>query len=206
LSPTRWTGTVSLLISVLKNRGSIRTVLFKAKQRFNDMDFPPSLFDSVRENDDWDNVAQWEPVLCTLSAITNYLQADTTPLSDVYACFLSLEAYLVPSNFPLSIRDEIRGFIKLRYATIFSPAHVLSFYLDPVFVLIREMSRASTVKPYTMTDAAVCMKAAKRLVRTASEEEKVTVVMQVTQVLMGSFPFLRTGAVEESSRLSLPHM
>jgi len=39
---------VSLLTSVLKNRGSIRTVLLKAKQRLNDMDFPPSLFDSVR--------------------------------------------------------------------------------------------------------------------------------------------------------------
>jgi len=30
--------------------------------------------------------------------------------------------------------------------------------------------------------------------------------MQVTQVLMESFPFLRTGAVEELSRLSLPHV
>jgi len=170
------------------------------------MDFPPSLFDSVMESDDWDNVAQWEHVMCTLSAITNYLQAETTPLSGVHACFLSLEASLVPSNFPFSIRDEIRGFIKLRYATIFSPAHVLSFYLDPVFVPLHEMSRASMVEPYTITDAAVCMEAAKRLVRTASEEEKVTVVTLVTQVLMESFPFLRTGAVEELSRLSLPHV
>jgi len=205
-TPTRWTGTVCLLTSVLKNRGSITTVLFKAKQRVIDMDSPPSLFDLVMENDDWDNVAQWEPALYTFSAIINYLQADTTPLCGVFACFLSLEAYLMPSNFPLSIRDEIRGFIKLRYATIFSPAHVLSFYPDPVFVPFREMSRASTVKPCTMTDAAVCMKAAKRLVRTASEEEKVTVVMQVTQLFMGSFPFLRTGAVEESSRVSLRHV
>ena len=205
-SPTMWTETASLLTSVLKNRGSITTVLLKAKQRVINMDFPPFLFDLVMESDNWDNVAQWEPVLCTLSAITNYLQADTTPLSGVHACVLSLEASLVPSNFPLSIRDEIRGFIKLRDATIFSPAHVLSFYLDPVFVPFREMSRASKVKPYTMTDAAVCVEAAKRLVRTASEEEKVTVVMQVTQVLMGSFPLSRTGAVEESSRLSLPHV
>jgi len=164
----RWTRTASLLTSVIKNLGSITTVLFKAKQRVIEMDFPPSLFDSIMENDDWDNVAQWEPVLRTLLAVTNYVQADTTPLSGVHACFLSLEASLVLFNFPLSIRDEIRGVIKLRYATIFSPAHVLSFCLDPVFLPFREMSRASTVKPYTMTGAEVCMEAAKRLMRTAS--------------------------------------
>jgi len=205
-SPTRWTGEARLLISTLKNRGTITTVLFKAKQRAINMDFPTSLFDAVMDNDNWDNVAQWEPVLCTLASMTNYLQADTTPLSGVHASFLSLEASLMPTTFPAAVRDQVRSFIKARYAAIVTPAHVLAFFLDPLFVQFREASRASAVKPYSEMDVAVCMDAAKLLVWAASEAERATVPTQVTQAILGTFQFLREPAVRRTRQLSLPHV
>jgi len=75
------------------------------------------------------------------------------------------------TTFPAAVRDDVRSMIKARYATIFTPAHILAFHLDPPFVRFRHASRVSQVKPYTRMDAAMCMEATKRLVRTASVPE-----------------------------------
>jgi len=101
----------------------------------------------------------------------------------------------MPATFPGAVRDQVRSFIKARYATIVTPAYVLAFFLDLLFVHFREASRASAVKPYSEMDAAVCMDAAKRLVRATSKAERATVLTQVTHAILGTFPFLREPAV-----------
>ncbi|KAK1859366.1 hypothetical protein I4F81_001963 [Pyropia yezoensis] len=188
-SPTRLTGSAALLGTILSNRGDISTVLFKAKQKTIGMDFPPSLFDAVMEPKNWDNLRMWEPVLRCVTAITDYLQADTTPLSGIHASFLCLEASLLPSAEAHITRESILGLLKSRYGTIFSYAHMLAFYLGPRFLPFHEASRAPVVKPFTGTDAAMCLAAAKRLIRPSPDTEQAVVVTQVTQAILGSFPF-----------------
>ena len=204
-SPTRWTGSAALLTSTLKNRSAISTVLFKAQQKNITMDFPDSLFAAVLDNSNWDAVSVWEPVLRNIAAITDYLQADTTPLSGVHAAFLCLEASLVPSSVSGSMRAEILGFIKARYATIFSHVHILAFYLDPLFMPYKEVSRASAVKPFEGTDGAACLDATKRLLRAAPAAEQAVITTQVTQTILGNYPFFQTGATSESAKQVPPH-
>lgn len=113
-SPTRWTGSASLLSTTLKNRSADITVVFKAKQKAIDMDFPPSFFDAMMDTTNWDDVALWEPVISTVAFITAYLQADTTPLSAVHASFESLEAALSPSSGRAGEHAEMVSIIKAR--------------------------------------------------------------------------------------------
>jgi len=104
------------------------------------------------------------------------------------------------------VRDQVRALIKALYATIVTPAHLLALFLDPLFVQFREASRASAIKPYSEMEAAVCMDAAKRLVRAASAAERATVLTQVTHSILGTFPVLREPAVRQTRQLSPPHV
>lgn len=154
----------------------------------------------------WDGVAMWEPVISTVASITDYLQTYITPLSGIHASFMSPEAALLPASGPDGARAAILSFIKARYATIYSEVDILTFYLNPLFVPYREASRASRVKPCNSTDAGECLKATKRLLRTATEAERERVVAQVTQAILGSYPFLPRSSLQESAGLALPHV
>jgi len=204
--PTRWTMSAALLTAVLKNRSAISIVLFKAQHKNITINFSDLLLAAVPDNSNWDTVTTWEPVVRNIAAITDYSQADTTPLSGVHAPFLCLDASLVPSNVPGTMRDEILGFIKARYATIFSHVHILAFYLVPLFMSYKEVSRASAVKPLDGTDGAACLHATKRLLRAAPAAEQGAVSTQVTQTLLGSYPFLQSGATSKVSKVVPPHV
>jgi len=193
-SLTKWTGSAALLTTSLKNRRTISTVLFQSQQKNIAMDFPDSILAAVPDNSNWDFVARWKPVARKIVAITDYLQADATQLSGLPASFLCLEASLVPSNVPGSMRDKILGFIKARYATLFSHVHILALHLDPLFISYKEVSRASSAKPLDGTDGAACLDATKRLFRETPATEQAGVMTQVTQTLLRSYPFLQSGA------------
>jgi hypothetical protein len=45
----------------------------------------------------WDAIAEWEPMLRYIAVVADYLQADTTALSGVYASFLHLETVVESS-------------------------------------------------------------------------------------------------------------
>lgn len=203
-SPTRWTGSEMLLGTILLSRGAISMDLIKAKQKTIDMDFPSSLFDAVMEHKNWDNLGMWEPVLRCIEAITDYLQADTTPLSAVHASSLYLEASLLTSAETRSTREIILGLLKSRYATIFSHAHMLAVYLDPRFLPFHKVSRASFVKPFTGTDAAMCLAATKRLIRSSPDTKQADAVTQSSQAIQGSFPFFGQRTTADCAQLSRP--
>jgi hypothetical protein len=96
----------------------------------------------------WDAIAEWEPVLRYIAVVTDYLQSDTTPLSFVHASFLYLETVGASFLAPTPVRSTITSFLKKLNASIYSPAHVLAFYLEPFFLGCRDASRISSIKPF----------------------------------------------------------
>jgi hypothetical protein len=143
---TCWTGAVTLLSTVLQNCEAITTVFFKAKQKVIDMDFDNTFFEAAMNVSTWGAIAEWEPVLRYIAVVTDYLQSDTTPMSGVHVSFLYLETVVASSLAPAPIRSTITSFSKKRYANIYSPVHVLEFYLDPVFLgSCRDSSQISSI-------------------------------------------------------------
>jgi hypothetical protein len=69
------------------------------------------------------------------------------PLSGVHASFLYLETAVASSLAPSPVRSTIILFLKKRYASIYSPVHVLAFYLDPFVLGCRDASQVSSIKP-----------------------------------------------------------
>jgi hypothetical protein len=75
---TRWTGSATLLSTVLQNREAITAVFFKAKQEAIDMAFD-TFFEAAMDVSTCDAIAEWEPVLRYIAVVTDYLQSDSTP-------------------------------------------------------------------------------------------------------------------------------
>jgi hypothetical protein len=70
----------------------------KANQKVLDINFDSKLHDAVMMPSNWDELGIWEPILRTIANVTDYLQADTTPISGVHALFLYFERSLVSPN------------------------------------------------------------------------------------------------------------
>jgi hypothetical protein len=96
----------------------------------------------------WEAIAEWEPVLRYISGRDGLpAVGHHYPLSGFHTSFLYLETVVVSSLAPAPVRSTIKSFLKKRYASIYSPVHVLAFYLDPLFLGCRDASRVSCIKP-----------------------------------------------------------
>jgi hypothetical protein len=125
---TRCNGAATVLSTVVQNREAITAVFFKAKQKVIGMDFDNTFFEAAMDVSTWDAIAEWEPVLRYIVVVTDYLQSDTTPLSGDHASFLYFETVVASSLATAPVRSTITSFLKKRYASIYSPVHVLAFY------------------------------------------------------------------------------
>jgi hypothetical protein len=163
-------------------------VLFKAKQKVSDMDFDNTFFEAAIDVSTWDAIAEWEPVLRYVAVVTDYRQSDSTPLSGVHASFLYLETVVASSLAPAPVRSTITSFLKKFYASIYSPVHVLAFYLDSFFLGCRDASRISFLKPFVESHASECAKSTRRLLRHAQPATQAACMAQVTHVVMGTLP------------------
>jgi hypothetical protein len=150
-------------------------------------------------------------VLRYIAVVTDYLQADITPLSGVHVPFSNLETVVALSLAPAPVRSTITSFLK-RYTSIYSPVHVLAFYLNPFFLGCLDASRISSIKPFVESDASECAKSTRRLLRHAPPATQAACVAQVSHVVMGTVSYLlSTGAksdwgIVDMATLSLPHV
>jgi hypothetical protein len=110
------------------------------------MDSPAELAAAVDDPELWDAVDLWAPILSEIAAVTDYLQSDTTPLSGVHLYFVYLSYFVLSTTLNEETKTANAGFLKSRYATVYDDIHVLSFYLDPLFVPAREAFRRCKVE------------------------------------------------------------
>jgi hypothetical protein len=84
--------------------------------------------------------------------------------------------YSLPDNAKCIIAESVKG----RHGTIFSPVHLLSFYLDPLIVLVEKRRKrpASNLSMATMP----CFEATARLGRHGTEAAKRDVELQLADV------------------------
>jgi Protein of unknown function (DUF 659)/hAT family C-terminal dimerisation region len=208
-SRTRWTGSSSAMDCALENENAVQVVVMKAKRGTIDMDLPSELYQSVIDDDNWRRLKVWAPILREIAAVTMYLEADTTPLSGVHLSFLYLErVFKDASGVDAATKTRILAYLKMRYATIYSAVHILAFYLDPALVKVRQASRMSVVKPYTTSDASVCIAAGKALLNhgQASEAHCAAVEDQIVSVCTSAAPYLSPLAVADNASFRLPHV
>jgi hypothetical protein len=209
---TRWTGAATLLSTVLQKREAITTVFVRAKQKVVDMDFDNNFFEAAIDVSTWNAIAEWEPVLRYIAVVTDDLQSYTIPLSDIHVSFLYFETVVASSSVPAPVRSTITSFLKKHYASIYSPVHVLAFFLDPFSLGCRDASRISFMKPFAESDASKCAKSTRRLLRHAPPTAQAACMAQVTHVVMGTVLSLSsTGAhsdwgMVDTATLSFPHV
>jgi hypothetical protein len=122
----------------------------------------------------------------------------------VHASFLHLERSLVSLCLSLIDQTQIRKFHKARYSKIYSPVHILAFYIDPLFVRSHLASKASKLKPMDGTDASACMAAAQRICRDAAAAEMARVTSEILMVTAEQYPVLKWSTVHRSAATCLP--
>jgi hypothetical protein len=169
----------------LENANAVQVLVMKAKRGTIDMDLPSELYQSVIDDGNCSRLKVWAPVLREIAAVTTYLEDDTTPLSGVHLSFLYLERVFKDASGVDAEREIcLFTYLKMRYATIYSAVHVLSFYLNPAFVNIRQDSRMSGIKPYTTSDALECIAAAKVVLNhgQASEANRTSFEDQIVSI------------------------
>jgi hypothetical protein len=172
------------------------------------MDRPAELAAAVDDPELWDAVDLWAPILSEIAAVTDYLQSDTTPLSGVHLSFVYLSYFVLSTTLNEETKTAIVGFMKSRYATVYDDIHVLSFYLDPLFVPAREASRRCKVKAgeESRSDASRCLAAAAALTCEATVAEQQAVQAAVIAVCMGGATYFCTAiSTQSSARAQLPH-
>jgi hypothetical protein len=189
------------------NRNAIDEVLSKARRKAFDTDRPAELAAAVDDPELWDAVDLWVPILSEIAAVTDYLQSDTTPLYGVHLSFAYLSYFLLSITLYEETKTAIAGFLKSRYATVYDYIHVLSFYLDPLFVPAREASRRCKVKAdeESRNDASRCLAAAAALTCEATVADQQAVQAAAIAVCMGGATYFCTATSTQSSvRVQLP--
>jgi hypothetical protein len=129
-------------------------------------------------------------------------------VSGVHLAFVYLNYFVFSTTLNEETKTAIGGFLKSRYSTVYDDIHVLSFYLDPLFVPAREASRRCQVKPgeESSSDASRCLAAAATLTREANVEEQQEVRAAVIAVCMGGATYFCTAtSTPSSARAQLPH-
>jgi hypothetical protein len=123
-----------------------------------------------------------------------------------------LETVVASSLAPAPVRSTITLLLKRRYASIYSLVHVLAFYLDPFFLGCRDASPVPSIKPFIESDASECAKSTRKLLCQAPPAAQAVCMAQLTQVVMGTVPYLSsTGAhsdcgMVDAVELSLPYV
>jgi hypothetical protein len=120
--------------------------------------------------------------------VTDFLQSDTTPFSGIHLSFVYLSYLVLSPTLNEETKTAIVGFLKSRYATMYDDIHVLSFYLENLFVPARAAFRRCKVKAGedSRNDASRCLAAAAALTRESTVAEQQEVQAAVITVCMGA--------------------
>jgi hypothetical protein len=207
-SPTRCTGADRLFVTVSTNRNAIDEVFIKALRKNINMDRPAELAAAVDDPELWDAVDLWTQILSEISAVPDYLQSDTTPLSGFHLSFVYMSYIVLSTTLDEETKTAIAGFLKSLFTTLYDDIHVLSFYLDPLSVPARDASRMFKVKAgeESRSDASQCLAAAAALTRAESVAEQQEVQAAVITVCIGGATYFFTAtSTQFSARVQLPH-
>jgi hypothetical protein len=111
-SPTRFTGADRLFATVSTNRNAIDEVFIKALRKNINMDRLAELAAAVDDPELWDAVDLWALILSEISAMPDYFQSDTTPLSGFHLSFVYMSYIVLSSTLDEETKTAIAGFLK----------------------------------------------------------------------------------------------
>lgn len=89
----------------------------------------------------WSSLKQIVDFLKPISVCTTFLEGDMTPSSSIYGCFAYLKLHYTSldyGHFGEKLKKYFLNKLDERYSLVDHPTLALSFFLDPMFISLRD--------------------------------------------------------------------
>lgn len=142
-SPTRWTSCNEMFKRLIRVRPALtlmsHAILNERESRQIDTDFklPSRLEDILKDPSFWSGINTAISVLNPIAACLGLLESDTCTMSDAYASFIFMRAFIKCSCLTPAQKQQIDVKLLYRWNRIYSPVHALAFACDPFYSDLR---------------------------------------------------------------------